>query len=576
MKSFADYGIDVPPNQAGPEVSAICPACSASRKKKNAKPLRVNIISGKWFCHHCSWSGGLGDGEKTKANPRQWMSDDWRIPEYQSVKEMPSSPLKWFMGRGITLEVLRRNDIGFGKKWMPQIEDEVDAIQFPFKRKGVVVNIKSRDGKKNFRQEAGCERILFGLDDIAETTIWVEGEIDKLSLEVAGYKNCVSVPDGAPGPNTKNYDAKFDFLSNCMKEIETIKTHIIAVDNDEPGLTLQRELIRRLGAEYCKIVEWPEDCKDANEVLTKHGIAELQGCIESAKFCQIDGIFRARDLIKEVGSLYFKGQDEGIRIGLGEFDELYRVRPGELTIVTGIPGSGKSEFLDQVIIHLAKNHGWHFGIFSPENQPVQNHIIKFIEKMSGKPFFKNKQAYRIEEQEIYGHMAFCDEHIFQIDPPESEMTIDGILKLATVCVRRHGVKGLIIDPWNEIEHRKPMNLSETEYISATLSKVRRWARANDVHTWIIAHPTKMQKGKDGKYPVPTPYDISGGAHWRNKADYAITVHRGDQYGTADVFVQKVRFKYVGRIGAAKFSWCPLSGRYECIQVIRQGGSEESN
>jgi twinkle protein len=573
LKTYADFNISIPPNQPGPEISTQCPACSPTRKKKNATPLRVNIDKGKWFCHHCSWAGGLDDGVKSAGNPRQWANDDWRIPDYASVKEMPSAPLKWFFGRGITKEVLTRNDIGYGPRWMPQVEAEVNAIMFPFKRNGIVVNIKSRDGSKNFRQEAGCERILYGMDDMSSETIWVEGEMDKLSLEVAGYKNCVSVPDGAPSANAKNYDSKFDFLANCSTEIEAVKIHIIAVDNDEPGLTLQRELVRRLGAEFCKIVEWPEGCKDANDVLLKHGMPELQGCIETAKFCQVDGIFRSRDIIKEIGSLYFKGNDEGIKIGLGEFDDLYRVRAGELTIVTGIPGSGKSEFMDQVAINLAKNHGWHFGLFSPENQPVQNHIIKLIEKMAGKPFFKSHKAYRMGESEVYEHVAFCDKHIFQIDPPEEEMTIDGILKLATVCVRRHGIKGLIIDPWNEIEHRKPANLTETEYISATLSKVRRWGRTNDVHVWIVAHPTKMQKDKDGKYPVPTPYDISGGAHWRNKADYALTVHRGDQYGTADVYVQKVRFKYVGRVGAAKFSWCPISGRYECMNVIKQGGEE---
>ncbi len=162
-------------------------------------------------------------------------------------------------GRGISEEILARNKIGYEPVYMPQVEAHVDAIRFPFYRGGEVVNVKSRTLDKNFRLETNAERIFYGLDDVTgDTAIVVEGEIDKLSLEVAGYQNCVSVPDGAPAVNTKDYTAKFSFLEASEEWLQKIKAFILAVDNDEPVKKLEEELARRLGKYRCRRVQWPE------------------------------------------------------------------------------------------------------------------------------------------------------------------------------------------------------------------------------------------------------------------------------------------------------------------------------
>jgi len=81
---------------------------------------------------------------------------------------------------------------------------------------------------------------------------------------------------------------------------------------------------------------------------------------------------------------------------------------------------------------------------------------------------------------------------------------------------------------------------------------------------VVAHPSKLLRGADGKRPVPTPYDIAGSAHWYNKADNIITVHR-DQLEPRDqrvqIHVQKVRFKHMGRIGLAELMYDRVTGRY---------------
>ena len=106
-------------------------------------------------------------------------------------------------------------------------------------------------------------------------------------------------------------------------------------------------------------------------------------------------------------------------------------------------------------------------------------------------------------------------------------------------------------------------MAETEHISECLGKIRRFARNHGVHVWLVAHPQKPYRIK-GKYPVPTPYDISGSAHFRNKADNCLTVWRDENEPDKPVklFVQKIRFREVGKIGVIDLRWNHLNGRYE--------------
>lgn len=563
MKAWADFGITFSATAAGPEVYTICPQCSPHRKKKTVKCLSVNIEKDCWICHHCDWRGALKTGVEDRSNPYAWKAKTYRTPEIKWT-DLPDKVVSWFASRGITEQVLRRNKIAYEIVYMPQLEAETSAIRFPYFRNGELINVKSRDGKKNFRMESGAERIFYGMDDVdGEIAVIVEGEIDKLSMEVAGLKQCISVPDGAPSPKSKDYSSKFEFLENCEEWLSQIKTFVLAVDNDEPGKVLQEELARRLGKEKCKVVVWPEGCKDANEVLVKYDVDTLKDCLCNAIDYPVKGIFSVGDLSRHVLRLYEQGEQGGDKPGWKEVDELYTVRPGEFTVVTGIPGHGKSEWLDATMLNLT-SLGWSFAIFSPENQPLARHVAKLAEKYIGKPFYGGVR-YKMNQTELINAQAALHNHFQFILPPDDQITVDGILSLARTTILRKGVKGIVIDPWNEIDHSRPANLSETEYISATLSKIRRFAREFSVHIWIVAHPAKLRKEKDdsGKmvYPVPTPYDISGSAHWRNKADNAVTVYRVTGSDLVEIHVQKIRFKECGKIGMATIRYEWETGRY---------------
>jgi twinkle protein len=554
-ETLYDHGIDTREKSSG-QVKTLCPKCSHTRKKKNDPCLGVDLDKGIWNCFNvgCEWSGGLKNGNGYNGNV--YNPKPAKNPQYSTDSGLSEKARTYFNGRGITDQVIKRNQITDGLEWMPQTQKEGNAIRFPYLKNGEVVNVKYRDAEKNFKMVKDAEKTLYGYDDIeGDTLIWVEGEIDKLSVEVAGFLSCVSVPNGASD--------KLDFLEHCEDRLKGVKTHILALDNDGPGKKLEAELMRRLGPEKCKLVNLPDECKDANDVLINQGPENLRKYIECARPCPIKGIFEVRDIIENVLHLYDHGAKGGAEVGWSSLEKLYSVRPGEWTLITGIPSHGKSEFLDAMLVNLAEKEDWKFGICSPENQPLERHTAKLLEKHLRKPFQPGFTG-RITSPELMTGLGWLENHFSFILPDEDDLTVSGVLRLARMLVYRKGIKGLVIDPWNELDHSRPSNQSETEYISDTLTKVRRFARTYAVHVWLVAHPTKLQKNQDGKYPIPTPYDVSGSAHWRNKADNSLTVWRdlSDLHSReVQIHVQKIRFKEIGRIGLAKLNYDILTGRY---------------
>ncbi len=527
----------------------ICPECSATRKKKNVKSMSINTESGLFLCHHCGHSGKNEDMTGQHQSPVKAL--DIKLP----TSDLPNHVVKFLKERGISQSTLRRNKIGYKN----------DAIIFPYLKHGKPVNVKYRTLNKKFRQETGAEKIFYGIDDIIDhdTVIIVEGEIDKLSLEEAGYTNVLSVPDGAPAVNTKSYETKFSYIKNCEKELEGIIKIVIAVDGDAPGKKLEHELARRLDPARCWRVRWPYGCKDANEVLTKLSSEELRKTIDSSKPVPIEGIFTIDDLSADIDMLYELGLQGGVSTGWPNIDQLYTVKPGEVTVITGIPSHGKSSWQTALMVKIAIFDGWSFGVFSPENQPMQRHFALISALYHGKPFMDGLPD-RLTKDELDTVKIWADEHFIFILPPDDQLSIDDILVKAKVCVSRYGINGLVIDPWNEIDHSRLPRQTETEYISDCLTKIRRFARLFRVHVWIVAHPTKMYKDNNGKYPVPTPYDIAGSAHFRNKADNCISIWRDllSENKEVEIHVQKVRFREVGKVGHRCLDFDITTGRYE--------------
>jgi twinkle protein len=565
-KTFSDFRIDLPVGASG-EVDVLCPECSASRKKKHARCLGVNVDKGTWMCQHCGWSGGLLQGGR-KSEEMHWRKPVYVRPEAKPIADdLDVGMVQFFATRSIPAPVLRRNRISTQRVYMPQVEDHVKAICFPYYRNGEFINAKYRDREKNFRMEAGAERVLYGYDDMdTKRVVIVEGEIDKLSVEAAGITSCVSVPDGAPAINAKNYESKFTFLDD--DKVAEVQEWIIAVDNDPPGTRLEQELARRFGVGNCRRVKWPEGCKDANEVLTKHGATVLRQCLDKAEPFPISGVIYLEQLAKDIELLYEEGESRGVTTGWSAFDKHFTVQAGEVTVITGTPGSGKSNWLDALLVNLASNHDWIVPMFSPENQPLRKHASRLMEKFIREPF-RSGPTKRMSPERRHEALQWVSWYFPMISPEdESDWTLENIFKIAQALILRHGIKGLVIDPWNELEHVRPAHLSESEYIGLSLKKVRQFARRARIHVFIVAHPAKLYRTKEGKYPMPTLYDISGSANWFNKPDNGIVIHRdkSNPDSPVEVHVQKVRLRETGEVGQVNFKYNRVLADYEEMRI----------
>jgi len=569
-RTFADYGIEIPSGRSG-EVDTLCPECSHTRRNHpRARCLSVNTDLGTWHCHHCGWSGGLGGGDRVVPFP---VPAGRARPEpppraYTRPEPVPESPLPpevvaWFERRGIPDWVLADNRVAAGPRFVPQLGREATTIQFPYYRDGQLVNVKYRAHPKHFFMVGGAERVLYGLDGLAgaaEVCV-VEGEMDKLTVDAVQGPPTVSVPDGAPAADTANYASKFSFLASAESHFEAARRVLVATDTDAPGERLAEELARRIGPWKCLRVRWPEGCKDANETLLAHGQRGVLDALTAAVPWPVAGITTVEELAGPVESLWERGFDRGCAVGWPTFDGLYRPRAGLVTIVTGSPGAGKSHFLDNVLVRLAERHDWPIGVCSPENQPLERHLATILSIRSGRPFGPGPTP-RMSREELREGVRWAAGRFAFVLPEEP--TLDAVLDRARTLVYRHGAKGLVVDPWNELDHSRPDRMTETEYVSQSLSRLRQFARQQGVHVWLVAHPTKLQKDqRDGAYPVPTPYDISGSAHFYNKADACLSVWR-DVTAPGDptqVHVQKIRFAETGAVGMARFRFDPATGRF---------------
>jgi twinkle protein len=454
--------------------------------------------------------------------------------------------------RKISNNTLLRFGVTEGHEWMPGPNAEVPVVCFNYYRDGDLINIKFRGPNKSFKLAKDAELIFYNLDAIkgCNEVVIVEGEIDALSCHEAGIHNVVSVPNGAGTGNQS-----LPYLDNCYQYFQNIDRIILMTDGDGPGLNLRDELARRLGRDRCWRVEYPEGCKDANEVLVNLGPDHLASMVAAATQWPIEGILTMDEMYDEVVNYYENGYPAGTKMGISGFDDLISFMPGQYTTVTGIPGSGKSEFVDLIMTSSAKLHQWGWGICSFENQPSSLHVTKLMEKIAGKSFaFRHDANHRLSIADFEYSVLTVDRYFHFINISQVDVTLKGILAKAKELVLRKGIKGLLIDPWNYIEHKIPPGYTETQYISESLTELKTFALQTGIHIILVAHPTKLKKESSGKYEVPTMYSISGSAHFFNKTDNGITIYRDFETNQVDVYIQKIRYSWLGKIGFCSFQY----------------------
>ena len=552
-----------------------CPKCHENRTHQRNKSLAVYWHSCYAKCFNCGHEFFFGKTEKigtshqTKKQPMKEDKKTYKKPTALRNETAPDEKvLAWFASRGIPTEVVAQEGITQAARTFQQSGHPVRCILFSYTVNGELTNRKYRGAEqKIFMLESGAKLTPWRIDHIKDTPecIITEGEMDALSFIVAGRDDVISVPNGAQ----KNLTYLDDFIESHFEN----KTRIyIASDTDSKGLELRAELVRRFGEEKCRIVTYGEGCKDANELLLQQGAEALRRAIVEAQEVPLEGVFTASDVKEELLGLFEKGLQKGATLDMGDLDDLLSVEVGRLMIVTGIPGDGKSEFLDEVAVHLSLKYDWRCAWFSPENFPVTLHHPKLIEKLIGKRFKKGL----MNLLELDAAIGYLSQNFFDILPEEG-YRVDTILEKAETLVRRKGIRVFILDPYNCLEHQIPSGQSETQYISEFLEKLRSFARRRQALVILAAHPTKMKKDPmSGKFPVPTMYDISGSAAFFNKADFGIAIERDRARGVTRVHVQKVKFRHLGQPGIASFQYNTCCGRFVPMQESKSPDIPDEN
>ena len=582
---------------------AICPKCNETRQHhKGVKCLTYNNEPDNkwWHCNHCSWSGNLDLMDKYDK-----VAEKSRMPK-QIAATYSKEVREYLDRRGISMKT------ALAEKIYEYTTSGRPVMGFPFYINETLVNVKyfnvrwkpEDDSTKWFQlpKNLGTRSIFLGMQSLSFDTdekkeiIITEGEWDWLTWKECGYKNVVSVPQGAPNPDAKSFDHEFDYATD--KYVQSVfaeaQTIIFSTDNDRPGHKLRDQLALIFGKERCKYINYPVGYKDINDVfkgnnksdvlLPALGKAGVDECYQNLSSFPVKGIVRPQDVREELEMIASDGFTPGLGIGTPEIDEMFTLKRKHFTVITGIPKMGKSVFirwyLSEFIRHNDKeNIKW--AMFTPENRPVSREQAKIAEAITGQSFrrnFKNSMSEEVRAKT----MRYIQKHFFFISPNKLNFetwtgkvdsdhvnSMESLLQYLIYLKKTDNIFGFVIDAWNKIEHEQPKNQTETTFISKQLDHLINFCDVYDMHCILIAHPTKIEK-VGINYRMPCLYDIKGSSAWNEKADIGIVIHRYlnkkrpnhelpddpteddkimfDKTAPSIIYVEKIRFEELGSMG----------------------------
>jgi twinkle protein len=443
----------------------------------------------------------------------------------------------WIAARGISVELAEKFGLTTVRK------DGLNWLSVPYVERGKVVNHKyRRTSEKQHQMDKGGKLTLWNhdclLDQSDKPVVICEGEWDGLVATMLGWR-AVSVPNGASGA-----EGKLEYLWEARDLLNRVKHFILATDSDEAGLKLRANLVAHLGADRCSFVEYGSDCKDLNDTLDLYGIEAVAEVLNMAKPMPVKGLYGIDDFPERAELTSWPTGISALNDS-GDGPALYIV-PGTLTVFTGHANMGKSTVMNSIIGNLLQG-----GIptlvasFETDVKPILRDGIRASIMGVGTNDLRRADTSEADEL-IRDRMRIITQSVDE----DEEMDLDYFLDLCRTSVQRDGTRVIILDPWNEIEHKMRHGESETVYIGRALRAIKRFAKVHDVAFWIVAHPTKPF---EGKVRMPRLLDISGSANWANKADFGLSYHRGEG-DVADLCVTKVRMGYPGRRGNVKVTY----------------------
>lgn len=562
---FIDWEkIEVNGNRSG-QKKALCPNCSHTRKKKTDKCLSVNFDKGTALCWNCE-AVSFRDDVKTETEK------EYKLPiqTWRNYTELSDKMVKYLESRKISQSTAINLGWTEEKYYQPSMQKEVSNLVFNTFEGSILVNKKYRSGNKKFTQSAGTKSIFYNINSAVgkEKVYIVEGEFDVAALIEVGIKSVISVPNGANDND--------EYWRTSEKYIKDVKQFVLAVDKDEKGIALRDKIAQRLGRHRCSYIDF--NGKDANDDLIS---GTLKESIKNEIRFPVSGTFKIDDLFGGIMDLYENGLPDTLypksRYWDG-FKQCYSVMRGQLNIVTGIPSHGKSNFTDDYVLNLINDYDLKASWFSPEHSPMSLYHTNLSEKVTGKNFWGKaggREVQRVTTEELQKYKEWGNEKIYLTDCEAGNLpTWDWLLKKFEEQMYSFGIDIFVIDAFNKVLLDSGNRLEE---INKVLTKLTHFAQSNNVIVFLVAHPTKMQKNDQGLYSIPTLYDVSGSADFRNQTHNGYTIYRHFEdvnLGIEDAtefFNMKTKFNFQGEIGSSvKFKYFLENGRFYTGDIPPKG------
>ena len=560
----------------------ICPTCGGGRTRERCLAVTIDEDGegATWLCHRAKCTAPAGGARVHHDRPSERRPAPYQTPAPHNVVATNARP-DWLCQAFADRRIGERTLINLGIYGMERNFGhpfgKLPTIVFPYTLNGEVVNRKFRSHPKQaMAQEKDARPTLYNIDAIikAQTEkyggwegeiIFVEGEMDVAALTEMGYKNAVSLKDGAPREAKAETDPlakRFLAIGEHSEVLSKATKIVLAGDSDAPGKALMEEIARRLGRHRCWIVDWPSDCKDASDVLRIHGPNALCGALTAARRYPIEDVQRStRGTLRRLREM---PPPRVLSTGCDASDRAIKLpAEGRLIIVTGFPGGGKTTWLRFLMVHTADKEDRRWGVFTPEMQPWEGFLAECAEVWSGKSFYPRPGLPSMSYEEIDAAEEWLEDRIALLvtDATEKAPTVDWLLERAEALVLQTGMTDFLIDPWNEVDQTRGA-ITETEFIGRSLQQFKAFARRYGCNVWVAAHPAKPQPTKNGeKHASPGPYDLASSAHWANKSDLGLTLHSPES-GTTELHLWKARYRRWGQKGQkVVLDFDPISGRY---------------
>lgn len=587
------YEIEVKSEFIKDEQSTVCPVCCDTHKSVSGAKDRcgsMNLGKGTYHCNRCGVGGVV-------ITDRSFVDTHNRIKAMETKfakSDITPDYIQWLsQERSIsqtTAEAMNLHVVNKTIKWDIIPEDFPDREKYVgnyyvtpclaafYIYKDQLINIQYRDKWKNFTFESGCDLVFFNADVIATNKIVMitEGWMDAVACREAGLTNVISVPNGATiTPDEKKIfertgmieilsEPTLKYLDNCWDDFENVEEIVLATDDDAAGQKLMEVLRRRFVNARKRVSRinfntLPEDPtkkrKDFNDVLKYYGKDAVISLYENRKQFGSPSVVRLKDVEAEIDR-HFNGEvPKARKLGWIDMDPHFGWFPGDIIVGNGYPSNGKTTFILNALVAMAKRYNTRSLIYSPENMPPSRFLETVMEIYAGKSIDKkDRRSFMTSGGISYQEAKDWVDEFFPVAIKRTAFTLPELRELAV----QENCQNLFIDPWNRMARdSKHYRSNIDQYIQDELTEQIIFGLDTGCTTIISVHPP-TQEGKDRKYNKetggfdhPSAFQAEGGKVWYSSSHVMFCVHRPpltkETAKQTLLYVQKLKIhKYYGR------------------------------